>query len=163
MSDNGNLEVTPALEWKAVDKVYKLPSGRHARLRRPSPIALVQDSGSIPDTLVSLALRVMSGDKPDPNSLGASELLELTKLAVTFCKAAFVDPRIVDADPVYENGEIRIEDVPPEDLDWVTNWVVNGTEQTPQVQSFRPESDGDVAAAQHGKRVRRKTKHITRD
>lgn len=130
------LTVTPAAGWKRKTEAVQLPSGNVAELKRPNAISLIMEDDNIPDQLTNFVLGRINGT-PD-GTIGVENRKPVMMLARLVAQEAFVNPRIVEGEPDYDNGEISISDVDDFDLFAVLEWAVSAG------GNFRP---GAAAAA----------------
>jgi len=96
------LMITPAAEWNRNREgvVTRLPSGRVARIR-PFSFSLLVTLGRIPDGMVTLVADIMKGERNDmPAAESLSDLQDRLKFMDYAVMTAFVEPRVVDTDPV---------------------------------------------------------------
>jgi len=143
---------TAGADWRTDRQgfVKTLLSGKRARLRAVD-VGLLALSGEIPDFLTPMVLKMLFGGEdaePELDSIEAAlgisgDMLPLINL---ICRAAFVEPRIVD-DP-QATDEISIDDVALEDRLMVFQLVIQGVEA---LRRFRYEPAADVGAVPDGK------------
>lgn len=125
------VEPTPASEWKKGD-VYKLPSGKNARLHRPGLMAMLA-RGQIPNPLADKVASLITHTTEDELKARTREQREeamrenieaFTGIAVL----CFQEPRlVVDREPDYEHGEIGASDLSNRDLFWLFYEFVEGS------------------------------------
>lgn len=119
--------VTPAAEFakkreeRLKGKVITLPSGVSVRVRRPSINNLIA-SGHVPSDVAAV---LMSGQSSQAVQ-GTKEFSKLVQLQKIVAKHAVIEPKIVDGEPNYGNGEIAIEDFTDEDLTSILIFVQSG-------------------------------------
>lgn len=103
---------TSGREWRKAREegyVITLPSSGYAVRLRPVPLHSLIAQGKIPDTLSPLAAEALWGEDSDGKQ-DVKELLSSTvELYDWVCRAAFVEPKIVDNPQA--DDEISIEDV----------------------------------------------------
>jgi hypothetical protein len=154
--------ITPGRAWRQPREegfVKALPSGHVARLR-PVDMSVLLASGEIPDILTPLAVSTIM-DGADTEKLANPEnLAEHTSEMIRFfnlvCKAAFLEPRIVDAPQ--GDDEISIEDVEMSDRSFVYALVTQPVEvlrtfrldKTPNVDPVSDGQDNGAAAEPAG-------------
>jgi hypothetical protein len=158
---NGNGKEKPKVslgaEWRrrrAQEHLTRLPSGNLAKLRTVDLYGLMEQ-GDVPDVLTTLAAsvlfegadKVISLDEPAKGKADRGDILERARQRVDLinlvCKAAFVEPRIVD-DPQADD-ELAIDDVHMEDRAFVFWLALRPAEE---LSRFRYESPPDVEAVQ---------------
>ncbi len=113
------LTITPAAEWNRVREgvVLRLPSGRVARVR-PISLELLVRLGRIPDGLVPTIVEIMTGQRGDlPGVQSLNELRDRLEFLDAMVMAAFVEPRVVDEDPV-PDGCVHIDSVDQRDKEF---------------------------------------------
>lgn len=143
-----------ALEFlKKREQLVKLPSGLTALLRRPSLLSLVAHApdGAIPPAFKSQLQQRFKGSAS--GKMPEVSLAEMEQVMRYIAAAAFVSPVVVPAGdvPDYERNEIAVDDIDPEDVQFIFMWV-NGTgarevaaiERFPQQSSAGVESASDV-------------------
>lgn len=113
---------TPARAWGQA-QLYRLPGCGHvARLRRPSPTALIARAGDLPNPVLSRALLSLLATN-DETSTEAEQIAAYQRNArsyVEIAALAFVEPRLIlDREPDYEVGEIAPEDLTDVDYVWI--------------------------------------------
>lgn len=151
---NGNVEVTPAAEFRRMREEgvpQTLLSGRKVRLRTVTPDRLLR-SGKVPDILTPLVTKMLFEDVANeelnafiaPRQQQAQNLEMIESLNIV-CQAGMLYPRIVD-DPQAED-EISIDDLSLADRGWVFKLVFQPAEV---LSRFRLESLGDVEAGPDG-------------
>lgn len=120
-SDNAELEVTSASEWKTAKKqgqVIELPSGKRMRVKRTMSLMVLLKSGQIPNPLAGLVQDMISkGDKGiDMKNVDLDALKQLLALADETVLKAAVEPRVQDLPPdETDDDAISLEDIEPED------------------------------------------------
>ena len=160
---NGVVKPNLASAWKKNSEavLVEFPSGLQAQMTRPSVMSLMtSDKNEIPDTFFNLLIEAQQGGKNPTEGMGGSEFREfmqtLDMLAVQLAKIHFVNPRVVESNPDYENGEISVADVKamdPFDKQYLTNWGMNGGDHVVLLQRFRQQQAKLMAAAQNGEGV----------
>lgn len=136
------LTITPAAEWNRVREgvVLRLPSGRVARLRAIS-FELMVRLGRIPDGMVPIVADILTGQRDD---LPQANTLEALKDRIAFLDAmtmtAFVEPRVVDSDPV-PDGAVHIDAIEQADKE-VVFALLNAPLR--ELERFRDEQEGAV-------------------
>lgn len=125
-----NLIPTPAAEWRraAIDgEVYTLPgSGRNARLRTVSLLALAARAGTVPNPLAHQVLKLEGVSRTPKNE--QEQITNYREFAAGYAEVAklcFVEPRVVD-EPNYDAGEIAPADLTEHDLIWLYGTFVKG-------------------------------------
>lgn len=118
--------------------MIELPSGRVARLG-PVDMSSLLLEGDIPDLLTPLVTQVLFegvDDEEMEEQFALDKMLEQGKetlaLINTVCKAAFIEPHIVDVDP--GEGEITLQDVSIDDRSFVFSLAIYGVNA---LRSFR--------------------------
>lgn len=129
------MTVSPASSWKRITEEHTLPSGRVVELRPIDPIEVVMSSGNVPGNLSSFIAKSMSG-KAAALNLEAQDAAFMPELAARVCKAAFINPRIVDHEPDYEAGEIELADIPFVDKMDVFSWAFSAGGQRDAAVAF---------------------------
>lgn len=155
-------QVTSGLEWrKPREEGYlkELPSGNWARLRPVTPDMLLV-TGEIPDILTPLVMKMLFEgiDNKDLEVVTKPEnMLEHAKETIdffnSFCKLAFVEPKIVDNPR--SDDEMHILDVTVEDRGFVFQLCIQPVEV---LRSFRLESARNVDALPESGEVQPDTK-----
>lgn len=138
-------EVTSGRTWRQPREegfVKVLPSGNVARLR-PVDMSVLLESGEIPDILTPMAVSaIMDGADTEklanPDDL-AKHTTEMIRFFNLVCKAAFLEPRIVEVPQ--NDDEINIEDVELSDRSFVYALV---TQPVEVLRSFRLSETPDV-------------------
>lgn len=132
-----DLKVTSGGAWRQPREegfVKRLLSGRVARLR-PVQMDVLLAEGKIPDLLTGYAVgQIMEPSEEDPldNEKLRKNTTEMIELMNVVCKAAFVEPKIVD-EPQADN-EITIEDIELQDRSMV--WRL-ATQPVEALRKFR--------------------------
>ncbi len=152
--------VTTGSMWRSAREtgfVKQLPSGNWARLR-PVGLERLITGGEIPDLLTPLVTKMFldGADSVDLDTFLAqrgpektlAQMGEMIALLDAVCKAAFVEPRIVD-NPQAED-EIGIEDLDLQDKSFVFHLV---QQPVAVLRRFRLEPSADVAAVPDGQQV----------
>jgi hypothetical protein len=133
-------EVTSGSQWRKLreeGELLELPSGNFARLR---PIALIEliHLGHVPNQLLTVAYSLMGGDQDDVSTPEeqVDRLRNFSQLVQIVCKAAFVEPKIVD-EPTQDN-EITFFDLSEDDRLFVYAWA-----RSPQLslEKFREQEE----------------------
>lgn len=128
--------------------VKALPSGNVARLR-PVDMSALLASGEIPDILTPLAVSTIMDGADTEKLANPEDLAEHTSEMIRFfnlvCKAAFLEPRIVD-DPQGDD-EISIEDVELQDRSFV---YALATQPAEVLRTFRLRETPDVDPVSDG-------------
>lgn len=143
-------QLTPTLgaQWRKAREegvVVTLPSGNVARLR-PVALDVLVTSGEVPDLLTPLAARMLYGEVGDEELQGVAEVARGTaKLCNLVCRAAFVEPRIVD-DPQAED-EVALEDVDFTDRMAVFQVAIQGARS---LETFRDQQEKRLGALRDG-------------
>lgn len=156
------LRATAGSAWREPRQAgvpVQLPSGNIARLRPVEPQALLKQ-GEIIDILTPLVAKMLfqgadataetiaqvigdatagTDDNPAQLESAAARLADLERVCDIVCKAAFVDPRVVD-DPQAEN-EIAPDDIELADKIQVFTLALRGAAA---LRHFRYEPNGDV-------------------
>lgn len=118
MSD---LQLTPASAWRPQSYPLKLPSSRVVEVREVDLIAVVMESKQeeIPDFISGQVMAMMNG-KGSKKSLGdaavnADNVQDVFSLINLVVRASVLSPRVVQANPNYDKGEIHINDLSTEE------------------------------------------------
>lgn len=125
------LDPTPAAEWNKGD-VYRLPSGKNARLHRPGLMAMLA-RGLIPNPLADRVARLLTyvtEDETKQRTFDEREEAMRSNIEAFIGIAAlcFQDPILVlDRPPNYDKGEIGPTDVANRDLLWLFYEFVEGS------------------------------------
>jgi len=142
---------TLAASWRAERSgvVKTLLSGKRARLRAVD-VSLLLLQGNIPDLLTPQVVRMFYGpdkDTPTRSEIALKTGIEPEELPIInlVCRAAFVEPRIVD-EPIADD-EIAIDDVDLYDRLQVYNMCTRGLDV---LRNFRLEPFADVAIESDG-------------
>lgn len=113
---------TPARAWSQA-QLYRLPGCGHvARLRRPSPTALIARAGDMPNPVLSrdLLATLASDEVPSDLDEQIAAFRRNARVYVEIAALAFVEPQLVlDREPDYEAGEIAPEDLTDVDYVWL--------------------------------------------
>ena len=114
------LALTPPSEWRKESEgvLYRLPSGRVARLRGVQFDFFVM-TGKIMDSLTPIIADIMEGKKDVEAMLPdkIADLQQYINILNSVCRCAFVEPQIVD--PPVSDSQISINDVLFEDKEFV--------------------------------------------
>ena len=166
-NENGNapkqgLRVTSAKEWKRLRKegvLVELPSGMVARLRPVSIIDLWRSSGSIPDGLTAIIgdLLVNGTVSAQKSEMTAELITSIAELYTMVCRAAFVEPAIVDS-PRDNAEEIALEDLSQADREFTLAWV---STPTTELKPFLTEQGQSLESVEPSAGVRSKAKSDT--
>lgn len=156
------LRATAGSAWREPRQAgvpVQLPSGNIARIRPVEPQALLKQ-GEIIDILTPLVAKMLfqgadasaetieaiignamqpADDNPDELKETAAKLADLERVCDIVCKAAFVDPRVVD-DPQAEN-EIAPDDIELADKIQIFTLALRGAAA---LRHFRYEPNGNV-------------------
>jgi len=118
---------TPAADWGA--HLYTLPSGKVARLRRPSLLAMIA-RGSLPNPVAAKLHRLLtSDDVPTSDEERLAQYAKTADTLVEIASLAFVEPRLIlDRAPDYGNGEIGPFDLADRDLTWIYYTLTQGAD-----------------------------------
>jgi len=147
-------QATPAREWRKPREegyLIELPSGHLARIG-PVDLSRLLVDGDVPDLLTPLVTQLVF-EGVDEDKLEASfspeQLMDRSgdamRLINAICHAAFIDPRIVEADP--GEDEILIEDVSLDDRSFVFSIAIYGAQI---LRSFRVGQGEDVESVRDG-------------
>lgn len=140
---------TSGREWRKPREegyVITLPSSGYSVRLRPVPLPTLVVQGKIPDTISPLAAEALWGADED-DKRDAKELLTATMELYDFvCRAAFVEPKIVD-EPQGDD-EISIDDV-----DFYDKQAVFNAALAPgaALRNFRDQQGRNVGAVHAGK------------
>ena len=117
--------ITSGTEWRKMreqGEVVELPSGNTARLR---PVALSEliHLGRIPNQLFEFSYALMSGEfeATDSPEQRLEQLRQYSQLSEIICKAAFLEPKIVDEPEA--DSEITFFDLDENDASFVVAWA----------------------------------------
>lgn len=149
-TDTKELVLTSAEDWANESKegsLYELPgSGKVARLRKPSLLAMSIKAGYVPNPLSNEVLRFMAEVDQDRRAYGSEEPSPAKKLEhyknrvaafMQICQLAFVSPELVlDGTGKKENGQINATDLSDRDVMWIVFALVEG-EALPIKPPFR--------------------------
>lgn len=154
------MEITKGSAWRTTEDV-ELPSGRVARLRKPDVLALIMESGEIPDVLSGQLLAGLQGSAaPKQIEITAESVRDLMEVVNAVTRAAFVLPRIVDKpEAEMTDDEIGIEHVAFNDRVFVLKWAMGGSIMA--AQRF-PDAPARVGAVPASERLREGTKRAAR-
>jgi len=127
----GKRKVTSATEWREareVGFVVTLPSGNAARIRPVAMDVMIQD-GTLPDLLSPLAAKSLWTEM-DTKFIGdtAELAIGMAELFGQVCKAAFLEPRVVDDAEDLGDGEIALEDVSFDDKGYVFQLAIQSAQ-----------------------------------
>jgi hypothetical protein len=156
VASNGHSPPTPtdAATWMQAYAgiVVTLPSGLRVRLRPVDLITLVMD-GHVPDRLTPVVADMIyepgaGTDEYDAVERALHVRREQMPVINAVCKAAFLEPRIVD-DPATENG-ITLDSLPVTDRIRAAGMVMSGVDH---LRKFRDQPAPTVAPAPDGEPV----------
>ncbi len=111
---------TPATAW-AAGELYRLPSGKVARLRQPGLSAMVA-RGALPNPVLTDVLRVTLDRTPDAatEEQRHTTYLRNVRVLTEIAALALQEPRLIlDRAPDYAAGEIGPGDLAEADLMWL--------------------------------------------
>lgn len=148
----GKRKVTSASAWREPREkgfVVTLPSGNAARIRPVALDVMIQD-GTLPDLLSPIAAKSL-WTETDIEEIGkVAELATgMAELFGQVCKAAFLDPRVVESDEGLGEGEIALADVSFDDKAFVFQLAIQSAQilrtfceqQARNVESTRTSGD----------------------
>lgn len=141
---------TSGKQWRAPreqGELVRLGSGYVARLR-PVDVGALLASGTMPDILTPLAARIVYEGADAQEQIDAALLqqsVEMLEMFNVVCKAAFLEPRIVDNPQA--DDEISIEDLSYVDRAQVFNVCIQPAEV---LRTFRLQQESDVATVPDG-------------
>lgn len=142
------LRPTLGIEWRKPRRegvLVPLPSGNVARIR-PVALDVMIASGQIPDVLTPLAAKTLWTEVEADQIGNVAEMATgMADLFNVVCRAAFVEPRIVD-DPQAED-EIGIEDIDFQDKAAVFQLAIGPARQ---LELFRERQEAAMAALRAG-------------
>lgn len=134
---------------KEEGELWTLPSGNVARLRPVSLMAFI-NSGKIPDFLTPLAGSMVWEEIEADKLASTAEMARASaELAELICRAAFIDPVIVD-EPKKDN-EIAMEHIDDADKAWVMSCMIQPAEV---LRGFRERQEEALAALRDGDKDR---------
>jgi len=147
-------QVTSASDWRKpreLGYLVELPSGNTARLG-PVDLSKLLLDGEVPDLLSPFVNRMLfegmdqeEVEKQFSPKEDIDQARETAQLVNRICRAAFIEPRIVDSDPA--DDEILIEDVDLTDRAYVFSIAIQGAMI---LKSFRIGQEEDVETVRDG-------------
>lgn len=134
---DNELKLTEASAWgkrSSEGIVVELPSGFVVKLRPVSMETLLLE-GRLIDPLTPIVAEIISTgghDFKDPVQ-GARDMIELKRV---MCTASLMYPKLVKENPNYDEGEIKYEDIPSEDTEFIMSWALRPQKE---LTTFRKE------------------------
>lgn len=166
MTNKGQLDLLD--QWLTQGELVKLPSGKQARLRQVDALSLMDDEGALSNLFMGQIARHMNPDaKPDSQPATVAESgveLKLSDLRASIpmlnrvCKAAFIEPAIVDTQAAFEAGQgILPEHIAIMDKMSVFSWAIGGRQALDSTR-FLQQSRDTVGDVSKGHSTQNKTK-----
>lgn len=131
--------VTSAADFKKQSEARKagvmltLPSGAVVRVGRPSVNKLIA-AGHVPSDVAAV---IMQGGNKNASNLGAKEFAKLVELQRIVTLHAVIEPKVVDGEANYDEGEISIEDLTDDDQSAILIYVQSGVTDLSKFRSER--------------------------
>jgi len=112
--------------------IIELPSGLVVKVKRPSVPHMIK-AGRLPASLASAQFRLQTQAEASDK-----DIERIYQFQLKIVELALIEPT-VKAEPNYDNNEISIDDIEPNDLDAVYAWVNGGTQA---LEKFRDSGEG---------------------
>lgn len=144
---------TPANQWKkaSAGTPLQVPSGNTALVRN-SGMQVFLTKGLIPNSLLPIVRKAMSGKEPEINldDITEDQLADMVTLFDAITVHCVVEPAVL---PVPADGEVRdsealyVDDVDFDDKMFIFQWVVGGTRD---LEQFRKEQAASMESLRGG-------------
>lgn len=141
-----------------------VPSGNVFRMQKPSKYSVLFNIKAMPAAITERAIESwqrqgVGNDLEDAvDQTGQEDKLKLIDLSLKVRDDVLrlsVEPKIVMG-PASAPGELSVDDIADEDLDYLFKWVASGGIAAPGVADFRGRPEQDAVDSTHGKVKRRK-------
>ena len=111
-----------AAQKRKTGELITLESGNVLRVGRPS-IGNLMKTGQLPSELANAAVKVQSGGNTSPD-----DIKKFTEYQEKLVKLAVIEPKVVESNANYDNGEINISDLSDDEQTEIMIYVNGGLE-----------------------------------
>lgn len=144
MTEQKELQVTPASQWTRPTELVELPSGKVARFRRVNFMTMIRRGEDAPNFLKAYVAKSLRGETDKKGfSLDDMDTTEAVEFILFMAKAVFVEPRVVEGEPQNE-GEISIDDVDPADINTAAAYGLGRMEDVAAMERFHHAASAHV-------------------